>query len=330
MKPGNIDTTQNRVVWCFANKDAPLGEVLDALMPRSMEETSETEQFNVDRITAKYNRAVEEIRKEHEEREQKERDAVQPLQTQKHGDAKAEPVTWAVRNRLQEVGAGLFAGQWGTYKTFVVLDLSVHVIVGHDWTGEPVYRQGGVLIIAPEGASSIAARLQAAVDEKLRSPPFGQRLFDPDYPPKPVDLDHLPIEWTSSCPPLLQARKALPILVATAKAAHERFMREHDLPLVLILIDTLATAALFTDESDPAECSRVMATLIDLSKATKTCVAAVTQKMVTVSQGRRSPLPSPNTARVLPEPRAPEGRRPPPWGWLGRKFSLGGFGCTFA
>ena len=110
-------------------------------MPRSMEETSETEQFNVDRITAKYNRAVEEIRKEHEEREQKERDTVQPLQTQKHGDPKAEPVTWAVRNRLQEVGAGLFAGQWGTYKTFVVLDLSVHVIVATGLTGEPVYRR---------------------------------------------------------------------------------------------------------------------------------------------------------------------------------------------
>ena len=38
-------------------------------------------------------------------------------------------------------------------------------------------------------------------------------------------------------------------IVATAKAAHERFMREHDLPLVLILIDTLATAALFTDKA---------------------------------------------------------------------------------
>lgn len=69
-----------------------------------------------------------------------------------------------------------------------------------------------------------------------------------------MNLDHLPIEWAASCPPLLGIGKndPLPVMIATARAAHDRFMAEHDLPLALILIDTMATAARFTDEQSNA------------------------------------------------------------------------------
>ena len=164
---------------------------------------------------------------------------VQPLPTQKHGDAPATPIEWTVRNRVEKVGPGLMPGQWSTFKTFIALDLAVYVMLGWDWTGEPVYRQGGVLIFAPEGARSISMRLQGIIDHKIRPLVGRDGLFDPDYPPKPVNLNRLPIEWANSCPPLLGTGKNHPLLImaATARAAHERFMAEHGLPLALIVIE---------------------------------------------------------------------------------------------
>jgi hypothetical protein len=102
-------------------------------------------------------------------------------------------------------------------------------------------------------------------------------LFDPDYPPKKVNLDRLPIEWASDCPPLLGTGKnnPLPVMIATARAAHARFMAEHDLPLALILIDTMATAARFTDESDNAEGAQVLAVMRELAEASQCFVLAV-------------------------------------------------------
>jgi AAA domain len=67
---------------------------------------------------------------------------VLPLQW--HGDAPWQPPKWMIRNRLPETGAGLLVGQWGMLKTFMALDLSAHVMLGWEWTGEPVYRQSGV------------------------------------------------------------------------------------------------------------------------------------------------------------------------------------------
>jgi hypothetical protein len=168
-------------------------------------------------------------------------------------------------------------GQWSTFKTFIVLDLAVYVMLGWDWTGEPVYRQGGVLIFAPEGARSISMRLQGIIDHKIRPLVGSDGLFDPDYPPKPVNLDRLPIEWADSCPPLLGTGKNHPLLImaATARAAHKRFMAEHGLPLVLIVIDTMATAARFTDEQSNAEGSQVLAVMRELAEASQCFVLAV-------------------------------------------------------
>jgi hypothetical protein len=208
----------------------------------------------------------------------KSKDEVQPLPTQKHGDAPPTPIEWLVHNRLEKIGPGLMPGQWGAYKTFIALDLSAHIIIGWDWTGEPVYRQGGVLIFAPEGARSISMRLQAVIDHKIRPlMKHADGLFDPDFPPKKVNLKRLPIEWASTCPPLLGVGKndPLPVMIATARAAHDRFMAENDLPLALILIDTMATAARFSDESDNAEGSQVLAVMRELAEGAQCFVLAV-------------------------------------------------------
>ena len=173
---------------------------------------------------------------------------------------------WVIRNRVPEQGVGLLVGQWGTYKSFIALDMAAHVTLGWDWTGEPIYKQGGVLIFAPEGAGSIAMRLEALVRHKLKAPqlstngdlstngiaPFGKRLFDPEHPPINVNIERLPIMWTSACPMLLGRDNPMLPMMKTIEMAKDTFRREH-LPLSLILIDTLATAAGFKDENDNAE-----------------------------------------------------------------------------
>ena len=53
-------------------------------------------------------------------------------------------------------------GQWGTYKTFVAIDLAMAVIAGPNFIRFPVRRRGGVLFIACEGQSEVAVRINAA------------------------------------------------------------------------------------------------------------------------------------------------------------------------
>ena len=64
---------------------------------------------------------------------------------------------------LPEVGCGLISGQWGTYKTFVAIDIAASVMSGTKFIEFEVYRRGGVLFIAAEGASEVPARIGAAI-----------------------------------------------------------------------------------------------------------------------------------------------------------------------
>jgi Bifunctional DNA primase/polymerase, N-terminal/AAA domain/Primase C terminal 2 (PriCT-2) len=197
------------------------------------------------------------------------------LATFKHGEASADPGPQVIRNRLPQKGKGYLSGQWGSFKTFMFLDMASAIMAGGFWTGEPVYRQGGVLLFATEGASGIGLRLAAMVEHRLPSVIDSQRDLPDTLKPKPIDKNRLPFEWTDSCPKLLGDVDPLPAMIATAKQAHDRFMREFGLPLVAIGIDTMSTAAGMTEESSNAEAARVLDILGQLSNATNSVVIAV-------------------------------------------------------
>ena len=143
------------------------------------------------------------------------------LLTQKHGEVAAELMKWLVRNRLPETGAGLLEGQWGVYKTFITLNLSAHAIFGWDWTGEPIYRQCGVLAFAPEGGSSIAMRFAAHVEHKIKPHVGDANLFNPAYPPKQVDINRLPFEWVKDKPVIARHRNK------KSTAGNDRYRSRH-------------------------------------------------------------------------------------------------------
>jgi hypothetical protein len=94
-----------------------------------------------------------------------------------HAVPAAEKSRVSIPIRLPEVGKGLLSGQWGTFKTFMFIDMSCAIMVGGHWTGEPVYRQGGVLLFAPEGAGGIPLRMRAMVENTLPgvAAPLGSR-----------------------------------------------------------------------------------------------------------------------------------------------------------
>ena len=58
------------------------------------------------------------------------------------------------------------SGQWGTFKSFIALELAGSLMTGQPFLGHIVKRQCGVLLIAAEGAEEVRLRLEAVVRVK--------------------------------------------------------------------------------------------------------------------------------------------------------------------
>lgn len=188
-----------------------------------------------------------------------------------HGDADPNADrAWLVRDLIPETGKGLAAGQWGAGKTFGVLDLGASVMTGQPFAGRKVLREGGVLFIAAEGAHEIPIRLRGIVQGKLGS----------DAP------ERLPFAWIEECPRLLDA-DSVPKLVAVAKLAADHMAEAFDLPLALIVVDTVAAGAGFMDENSAAEAQRVMNALEAISHQTGAFVLGVDHFGKAVETGTR-------------------------------------------
>jgi hypothetical protein len=195
-----------------------------------------------------------------------------PIPLHWHGEQQVRP-RWLVRNRLPETGVALFSGQWGTGKTFMLLEMFGSVLMGSNFLGEPTRRRGGMLIFAAEGASELPVRLEALVERKLVTSPRPELPLNGAETLPRIDPKRLPIVWAAECPPL--SNKNLKLLVAAAEEAAERLKEDYGVPLVAIGIDTMAAAASFKDENDNGEAQRAMNVLRKLSEATGALVIAV-------------------------------------------------------
>ena len=101
------------------------------------------------------------------------------------------PLRWLIKGILPEIGAVLVAGQWGTFKTTVALDLSVCVMADLPFAGQRrVKRRGAVLYIALEGEGMLPARLRRC---NLRC-----NLLDQAVSPDPVAKADMPGRARSS------------------------------------------------------------------------------------------------------------------------------------
>ena len=201
-----------------------------------------------------------------------------------HGDVDPLESRPQLNNKvLPEVGYGLISGQWGTYKTFVVIDIATSVMSGEKFIDFAVIRKGGVLFIAAEGASEVPARIEAAIKAKC------------------PDLHPAPFAWIEACPALIDPHTSAN-LAAKAKVVADRMKAEWKLPLALIVIDTIVVSAGYTKEgqdNDTAVSQRIMWTLAELSKATGTFVLGVDHFGKAVETGTRGSSAKEGAADVV-------------------------------
>jgi hypothetical protein len=177
-----------------------------------------------------------------------------------HWDGEVNPLTerWLIEELLPEVGSGLISGQTQTYKTFIALDLAAAIMNGEPFLNYPTRREGGVLFIAAEGSASVALRLKAVIEHKY-------------------DSSKMPFAWKTVSPRLMNAY-AVDELAKVAAEVDTRMQAEFNVPLVLIVIDTIAVAAGYEksgEENDSSATQRVMSTLAKLAARTTTFVFGV-------------------------------------------------------
>jgi AAA domain len=187
-----------------------------------------------------------------------------------HTGAASVPLRWLIKGLLPEAGAALVAGQWGTFKTTVALEVSVCVMADLPVTGRyRVKRRGAVLYIALEGESMLSARLAAIAAHRGVSGP-------------------LPFAWRGDCPALTN-KDAATALCAIADEAAAHLDRSFGLPVVLIWIDTVITAAGHDDggDNDTAASQKVMSVLRILSKHTGALVVGIDHFGKVVETGTR-------------------------------------------
>ena len=179
-----------------------------------------------------------------------------------HGEADDQPFReWLVDQALPKVGTGLLSGQWGMLKTFLALDLARATITKTTFAGRQLKRQGGVLLIAAEGQNEVRIRVEGIAQSDLMFAADAQ-LFN---------SDRLPFAWVGECP-RLTADNAYERLVALIADGARQMQERFSLPVALIIIDAMTSAAGFRDANDTAEAQRVMDVL---SKAAREAVAFV-------------------------------------------------------
>lgn len=70
-----------------------------------------------------------------------------------------DPIPWLIEGWLGEGDLCMFAGEWGTGKSLIALDLSIAVAAGASWMGRiPVTRSGGILYVDEENNSRNSIR----------------------------------------------------------------------------------------------------------------------------------------------------------------------------
>jgi hypothetical protein len=187
-----------------------------------------------------------------------------------HTGAAPAPLRWLIKGILPETGAALVAGQWGTFKTTVALDVSISVMAQLPFAGQyRVKRRGAVLYIALEGEGMLSARLAAIATHRGVSGP-------------------LPFGWRGDCPALTN-KNAIEELCAIADEAAADLGRNFDLPVVLIWIDTVITAAGYNEggDNDTAASQKVMSVLRILSQHTGALVVGIDHFGKVVETGTR-------------------------------------------
>jgi hypothetical protein len=157
---------------------------------------------------------------------------------------------WLVDRMLPEVGLAILAGQSGLGKSHMAMELSQAVMLGTEFAGRMVQRQGGVIYAAAEAEDDLQAQWRAL--RHARIGPWLERLGEDIRCP-------LPLCFTQG--PRLTAERAFDELMSLFVRVRASMVEATRWSPVLYVTDTMSAAADFKDANDAAEVQRVMTTL---------------------------------------------------------------------
>ncbi|MDF2810386.1 MAG: hypothetical protein K0S56_1417 [Microvirga sp.] len=172
-----------------------------------------------------------------------------------HDFAPVAPPKLLVKGLVPFEGICFLAGQSGSGKTFLAVDLAVSLAAGLPFFGRKVSERVGVVILAAEGESTMALRVHAACVHKSLNMP-------------------LPLSWQGDVPNLAASRE-IDEMVGRLRAVDERFQQEHDVRLGCVVIDTLAAAFGLEDENNNAEASKIIRLMSRMAAALNAVVMPI-------------------------------------------------------
>jgi hypothetical protein len=171
------------------------------------------------------------------------------------GEAPIESPAWLIKNMLPPEGVAFIGGQSGAGKTFIGVDFARALATATAFFGRVCKERVGTLILAAEGAPTLASRIAVAklavsVDEKL------------------------PIAWLGEVPDLLKPDNVAAV-AEQVRCLGAFFRNRHGVRLGAIIIDTVAAAFGLNDMNNGAEAAKVIDACRKLGAATGALVIPI-------------------------------------------------------
>lgn len=154
-----------------------------------------------------------------------------------------------IRNTVPRNGVGFFGGQSGALKTFFAIHAATCLMTGEPLAGRDIERPGGVVYLAAEGEGTIKARLKAR----------RMQMDEPD-----ALLPFFTLEKFGS----IEDQAGYAALEGRLRQAATSIKERFDLPLVALIIDTVAAAGMIPEdkENDPGAWQKVFHALQPISE----------------------------------------------------------------
>ena len=160
----------------------------------------------------------------------------------RHGAVWEKDSQWLFYHMLPATGVAILTGLPGSGKTFMATHIAEKLATGDPWFGENPDERGGTVILAAEGQGSLGPRLSVLGEGKGRLPISGT----------PVGA--------------LSDRSAWETLRSDLHAECDRMLKSFDVPVALVVLDTLSASGLVGDENNNSECAKAMKKLEELAR----------------------------------------------------------------
>ena len=158
------------------------------------------------------------------------------------------PPEWLIDGYLTRNSLALLYGPSGTYKTFLGIDMALHLATGSWWNGQQITRPSTVLYVIAEGVAGIGARLNAWQTH--------HRIYNLD--------NHQPITWLPRAINLSDPIEAGALTDIAGRLEPD-----------LIVIDTLARCTVGAEENSAKDMGIVVEHLDHIRRNTRACILSI-------------------------------------------------------